>query len=84
MKALYLILLVLLVSCKEPAQETVSSTNSNIKLDFLFEHDGCKMYRFLDGGRWIYWTDCSGQVTSEWTQNHGKASSQEHDQSITR
>jgi hypothetical protein len=32
--------------------------NPNFKVDFLFEKDGCKVYRFLDGN-YHYFTNCT-------------------------
>ena len=29
-----------------------------------FEHEGCKVYRFMDMGHYIYFTNCEGDVTS--------------------
>ncbi len=49
-----LILSLMLLGCEEPAQKTVSTTNQNIKVELLFEHDGCKVYRFNDGGTHYY------------------------------
>lgn len=37
----------------------------------LFEVDGCKVYRFKDGGRARYFSDC-GKVDSCFTQTNGK------------
>lgn len=31
---------------------------------YLFEHEGCKVYRFMDMGHYIYFTNCEGDVTS--------------------
>ncbi len=48
-------LAILFTSCiNEPKQ---TEQNGNFKIEFLFEKDGCKMYRFRDGARYIYWTD---------------------------
>ncbi|MGX9991590.1 DUF4884 domain-containing protein [Rhizobium sp. Z1P35] len=32
-----------------PAQ-SISRTSTGTRIDFLFEQDGCKVYRFYDGG----------------------------------
>ena len=42
------------------------------KLEFLFESDGCKMYRFIDGGRYIYWSSCSGNTYEEHQEGGGE------------
>ena len=34
------------------------------QVEYLFEHEGCKVYRFMDMGHYIYFTNCEGDVTS--------------------
>ena len=49
-------LLMLLVGCEaDPVSRVQSSNNKNITVDSLFEHEGCRVYRFDDGDmrRWI-------------------------------
>lgn len=58
-------------SCVNDAKESVQ--DGDFKIEFLFEHDGCKVYRFKDGGRYIYWSDCSGRMSSDYTQSNGKS-----------
>lgn len=72
MKKLILLSLVLvgLSSCKKAPQETVQS--GNFEVEYLFEKDGCKAYRFLDGGTYIYYTDCSGKTEYTRTIHSGK------------
>lgn len=38
--------------------------NSTYRVEYLFEHEGCKVYRFMDMGHYIYFTNCEGDVTS--------------------
>ena len=38
--------------------------NSTYQVEYLFEHEGCKVYRFMDMGHYIYFTNCEGDVTS--------------------
>jgi len=62
-----LVLFVLLLnSCgiNQPISTLKPSNNGTYAVDYLFEHDGCKVYRFQDDGRWVYFTNCSGNVTS--------------------
>ncbi len=67
----YLIILVLFFSaCKHEAQETTHS--GDFKIEFLFEKDGCKMYRFKDAGDLIYWANCEGRTSYETTFVSGK------------
>mgnify|MGYP002238034028 CR=1 FL=1 len=37
--------------------------NSTYTVSYLFEHDGCKVYRFYDKGNYVYFTT-RGDVTS--------------------
>ena len=62
----FLVFLFCLQSCGiyEPISTKAPENNGTYKVDYLFEHDGCKVYRFLDNGRWVYFTNCSGNVTS--------------------
>lgn len=62
---------VLLPSCQGEAKETVQE--GDFKIDFLFEKDGCKIYRFNDAGRYIYWTNCQGNMQSNFNQQSGKS-----------
>ncbi|WP_372650393.1 DUF4884 domain-containing protein [Draconibacterium sp.] len=38
--------------------------NSTYNVEYLFEYDGCKVYRFYDQGEYVYFTNCKGDVTS--------------------
>lgn len=41
-----------------------ADNNKTYPVEYLFEHDGCKVYRFQDQGNWVYFTNCKGDVTS--------------------
>ncbi len=79
MKTILLVLLIVagFVGCshRKPATETIS--NGNYEVEFLFEQDGCKMYRFDDGVRYVYWCNCEGKVNADYEthQSNGKTSS---------
>lgn len=82
MKLLLLFTLLLaFAGCREAAQSTVQ--NGNFQVEFLFKHDGCNMYRFKDGTRFIYWSDCKGRTQSDYTTSNGKTSTTHHEESIT-
>lgn len=68
------LLAVVLTGCYKEAQQKEQTTNSEFNLELLFEKDGCKIYRFSDGGHAVYWTDCRGKVESVYTQSSGKSS----------
>lgn len=67
------------ISCRQ--QVDVDPENKtkagNFEIEFLFEHDGCKVYRFNDG-RTVYFSDCTGKINYEYTTNHGKSSRKTH------
>lgn len=62
-----LLALVLLLSCgatKRPISKTRAYNNQNFFIEYLFEHDGCKVYRFQDQGNYVYFTNCNSDVTA--------------------
>ncbi|NMA72576.1 MAG: DUF4884 domain-containing protein [Bacteroidales bacterium] len=72
-KASYLLLLILsiisITSCAfgtygNPVSMNIPDNNKTYEIYYLFEHNGCKVYRFYDRGNYVYFTDCTGSVTS--------------------
>ncbi|MDU1903888.1 MAG: DUF4884 domain-containing protein [Dysgonomonas sp.] len=57
---------VVLCSCvgQQPVTTNISENNRDYEVDYLFEHDGCKVYRFRDYDRYVYFTNCNGNVTA--------------------
>lgn len=53
-----------LSSCASPIYSKPAENNQGYTVDYLFEHDGCKVYRFRDGNSWVYFTNCTGNVTN--------------------
>ena len=49
---------------EQPIAKQIPDNNQTYKVDYLFEHDGCKVYRFRDMGNWVYFTNCGGDVTA--------------------
>ncbi|HXB06116.1 MAG TPA: DUF4884 domain-containing protein [Puia sp.] len=65
----YLLLLLLLLmltamSCtvQQPITSEPSHNNQDYCVDYLFEHDGCKVYRFWDRSYYVYFTNCTGEA----------------------
>lgn len=60
-----LFIIVGFVSCAPsiPLQVKESENNSTYTVSYLFEQDGCKVYRFYDSGNYVYFTT-RGDVTS--------------------
>ena len=46
-----------------PLKVGESENNSTYTVSYLFEHDGCKVYRFYDKGNYVYFTT-RGDVTA--------------------
>jgi len=64
--SLFFFFLFLMSSCSVgiPLRSEPASDNKTYTIEYLFEHDGCKVYRFLDHGNYVYFTNCEGSVTS--------------------
>lgn len=63
-RILPVILLFLASGCATqiPLYEGKSQNNKTYEVDYLFEHDGCKVYRFYDRGNYVYFTNCRGET----------------------
>lgn len=48
---------------KMPIYTKPSSNNKDYNVSYLFEHDGCKVYRFMDGSNCVYFTSCRGETS---------------------
>ena len=60
-----IIFLILLVSCAGvPISSEFPYNNQTYQVEYLFEHDGCKVYRFYDRGNYVYFTNCRSDVTT--------------------
>ncbi len=55
-----LVIILLLASCAKEASETV--VNGEYEVSFLFQHEGCSIYRFYDTGKYIHYTNCTGET----------------------
>lgn len=60
------VLVLNLLSCSTgiPVAKQVPQNNDTYQVDYLFEHDGCKVYRFRDKDNYVYFTNCTGDVTA--------------------
>ena len=47
---------------RQPIYSKPTVNNRDYRVEYLFEHDGCKVYRFQDMGHWIYFTNCQGEA----------------------
>ena len=48
----------------EPLLTRESDNNYTYEVDYLFEHEGCRVYRFYDRGHYVYFTNCRGDAVS--------------------
>lgn len=64
-ECLAIFVLLNLSSCmiQEPISVTAPENNNSYEIEYLFEHEGCKMYRFMDNGTYIYFSNCNNDVT---------------------
>jgi hypothetical protein len=53
----------LCAACNKVPEETSQTSNPNVKVEKLFTHDGCTVYRFYDGGRDHYFSKCENAKT---------------------
>lgn len=72
-----------LTSCSGRGDAKNAVRDGDFKIEFLFEKDGCKMYRFKDGGRYIYWSNCDGRTEYSYFQSYGKGGYTVYEQSVT-
>jgi hypothetical protein len=75
---------VVLSGCNEAPVATGPTNNPNVPVAMLFEHDGCRVYRFWDG-RYHYYATCGGRAVG--TMGHetttcGKNCWRTHDTSV--
>lgn len=54
-----------------PLKSGKSENNKTYQVSYLFEHDGCKVYRFYDMGNYVYFTT-RGDVNSISNDSTGK------------
>ena len=69
-KTLLIVLALSLMGClNEPQSVEHMGKNRDFQVEYLFEKDGIKMYRFFDGGHFHYFT--TGGTTTSY-QSSGK------------
>jgi hypothetical protein len=59
----------LLVACYSDPQEKQQSSNAGFTVDVLFDVEGCRVYRFGDGGRVHYFARCNGGTLTTGTRS---------------
>ncbi|MBK7936071.1 MAG: DUF4884 domain-containing protein [Lewinellaceae bacterium] len=61
---IFLIVCALFTGCysSKPLVTETPKNNSTYAVEYLFEHEGCKVYRFNDRGNAVYFTNCRGET----------------------
>jgi hypothetical protein len=78
------IIILSLSSCSPRRNDAQQVTqNGDFKVEYLFTQDDCKVYRFQDGKRYIYWSDCRGKIQADYTESNGKTSTTHYEETIT-
>lgn len=73
MRSLVMIMTALaLAGCSKDPVSVSGTDNREIQVAELFTHHGVTIYRFADGGRWVYFSSNAGDVTAQHTENCGK------------
>jgi|GEM_PF-6692770 len=65
LKCVSFFMLLILSACSSDPVKREQSTNSEIKVDVLFDYDGCRAYRFYDDGA-KYLVKCGNSGTTSW------------------
>lgn len=77
-KLLFIITIVVLTGCMKDEQ-TSETVGNGFQVEFLFEKDGVKVYRFFDG-RYHYFTTLGETMTK---QHSGKSNYEENIKSLS-
>ena len=65
-------------------QSTDATSNPDYKVAFLFQHEGCRVYRFVDGFNNRYFVNCGASSSTNWTESCGKSCTNHMDVSTSR
>jgi hypothetical protein len=68
MRILLMLSIIFFAACRvvppKPISKQNPQNNNTYTVEYLFEHDGCKVYRFYVEGHFVYFTSCNGETTS--------------------
>lgn len=70
MKRFCMIAVLVLAGCTADPVRSDRTNNADLDVSTLFDYDGCRMYRFEDGGRFIYFARCGSDVRTSWGETH--------------
>lgn len=54
----------MLTACERSPVSTSVTNNPEVPVSYLFEHEGCRVYRFHDGGYRHYFVNCGGTAST--------------------
>lgn len=78
-----LLLLVIITGCCEQHAVVKTEHIADYNVSTLFIKDNCTVYRFVDDGRYRYFTDCT-DVTFDHLEHHGKTTEEVSETNTTR
>lgn len=62
MRKWWMLACLVLLGCQGRPIASTQTANPEYAIDFLFEHEGCRIYRFFDG-HYVYFTNCGGTTS---------------------
>lgn len=65
MKIVAFMFIAILCGCTKEPLKTGRTNNPNFEVGLLFDYGGCKVYRFLDEGRFHYFTNCGETMSPQ-------------------
>lgn len=71
------ILLGACLGCADDGVAVERTTNQNVPVTLLLEHDGYRVFRFYDAGKYHYFVVPEGVVDYGWSESRGKSSVEE-------
>ena len=66
------LVVILVIGCASDGVKTAKTDSPDVKVTLLFEHEGCRVYRFFDAGEYIYYANCGGSFSTAWDMPRGK------------
>jgi hypothetical protein len=72
------LLAIALAGCSAKPISQTDTGNNDLSAALIAVIDGCKIYRFVDGGRTVYFAKCGAAGSTSWERSCGKGCT-EHD-----
>jgi len=73
MKYILGLLLLCLIGCTADPISSVKTNNKDVSVDLLFTHDGCSVYRFVDGSDYHYYAVCKQGSFASMVDSEGRS-----------